>query len=181
MPTVGKGDEADLAVKLAAGTQKHLSTISTLIVGSGSFTPAQVEAQLQAFAALRTAVNTAKAAVEAALMDEETQGPALRAFYIAFIALVRSAFGNSPDVLADFGLSQKKARTPLTTVQMAAAAAKRKATRQARGTRGPKAKLSVKGNVTGVIVTPVTASPAVEPAQTASSASSAPTTGSDSK
>jgi hypothetical protein len=105
----------------------------------------------------------------------------MRAFFIAFIAYVRSAFGNSPDVLADFGLSPKKARTPLTVEQKAAAAAKRKATRQARGTRGPKAKLSVTGNVTGVIVTPVTASPAVGSAETTSSASSAPSTGSASK
>ena len=38
-----------------------------------------------------------------------------------------------------------------------AAAAKRKATRAARGTTGPKKKLSVVGNVTGVQITPVTA------------------------
>ncbi|HEY6461458.1 MAG TPA: hypothetical protein VIY73_14930 [Polyangiaceae bacterium] len=168
-------------MKLAAGTQKHLSTISQLVVGSGTFTPAQVETQLQAFANLRFAVNAAEAAVKAALTDEETQGPAMRAFFIAFIAYVRSAFGNSPDVLADFGLNPKKAPAPLTVEQKAAAAAKRKATRQARGTRGPKAKLSVTGNVTGVIVTPVTASPAVGPAETTSSASSAPSTGSASK
>ena len=62
----------------------------------------------------------------------------------------------------------------------AAAKAKAKATRIARGTRGPKAKKVVKGNVTGVEITPVTA-PAAAPepatAQPAANASSAPTTG----
>jgi hypothetical protein len=172
MPT-GKSTEADLAVKLAAGTQKHLSTVAQLIIGSGTYTPAQVEAELQAFAKLRTTVDAAKAAVKAALEDEKSKGPAMRAFYTAFVAYVRSAFGNSPDVLADFGLQPKKARKPLTAAQQAAAAAKRKSTRQARGTKGKRQKSTIHGDVTGVVVTPVTApgttAPAPAPAAPATS------------
>jgi hypothetical protein len=156
MPT-SKNNEAALATKLAAGAQKHLSGLAQLVIGSGTFTPAQVEAQLQSFANLRNSVNTAKAAVSAALTDEQSQGPAMRAFYIAFIAYVRAAFGNSPDVLADFGLAPKKARKPLTADQKAAAAAKRNSTRAARGTKGKRQKAAIKGDVTGVVVTPVTA------------------------
>jgi hypothetical protein len=172
-----KSNEATLAEQLAAGTQKHLSTITQLIVGSGTYTATQVETQLNAFAALRNDVDAAKAVVKAKLADEATQLPAMRAFFIAFIAFVRAAFGNSPDILADFGLAPKKVPTPLTAVQKAAAAAKAKATRQARGTKGSKAKLAVKGNVTGVVVTTVTSSPAVsaapEPAQPAPTTSNA--------
>jgi len=171
MPT-SKEAEALLVVKLATGTQKHLSGVAQLLVGSGTFTPAQVESQLQAFANLRASVDTAKAAVKAALTDEASQGPAMRAFVQAFIAFVRAAFGNSPDVLADFGLAPKKARKVLTAAEQAAATAKRNATRAARGTRGKKAKLAVKGNVTGVTVTPVTAPPAPA-AQTASTTATA--------
>jgi hypothetical protein len=43
--------------------------------------------------------------------------------------------------LADFGLNPKKARTPLTIEEKAAAAAKRKATRAARHTMGSKQKV----------------------------------------
>ena len=174
----GSSNEAVLAVKLAAGTQKHLSTVTQVLVGSGTFTPAQVETQLQAFSTLRTDVDTAKAAVKAKLVDEAAQAPPLRAFFIAFIAFVRAAFGNSPDILADFGLQPKKVRVPLTALQKAAAAAKRKATREARGTKGPKAKLAVTGNVTGITVTPITSGtapePAAPPSPTAPSASTTP-------
>jgi len=167
MPTK-KSNEATLAVKLAAGTQKHLSTIGQLILESGTYTPAQVEAELQAFAKLRATVDAAKAAVKAALADEKSKGPAMRAFYIAFIAYVRAAFGNSPDVLADFGLAPKKARKPLTAEQMAAAAAKRKSTREARGTLGKRKKSAIHGDVTGVVLTPVTGAPAAPAAPNAS-------------
>jgi len=165
-----KSSEAALAVKLAAGTQKHLSTVTQVILGSGTFTPAQVVTELQDFAALRDSVDTAKAAVKAALQDEQSKGPALRAFVIAFIAFVRAAFGNSPDVLADFGLSPKKVAKPLTAAEQAAAVAKRNATREARGTKGKVAKASIHGNVTGVNITPVTAPAVTSPAAAAPAA-----------
>jgi hypothetical protein len=155
-----KGSEAVLAEKLAAGTQKHLSGVGTLILGSGTFTPAQVVSELQSFAALRTSVDTAKAAMKAALEDEKSKAPPLRAFLMTFIGFVRTAFGNSPDILADFGLPPKTTRKPLTADKQAAAIAKRKSTREARGTTGKRKKASIKGAVTGVEITPVTASPA---------------------
>lgn len=181
MPTgQGKSTEALLAAKLAAGTQKYLSKVSSLTVEGVSYTPAQIESQLNAFSTLRNDVDAAKATVKAKLALEKAQAPGMRAFILAFVGILKGMFGSQPDVLADFGLQPKKARTPLTVEQKAAAAAKRKATREARGTKGKKQKLSVKGDVTGVIVTPVTAS-APQPAPQASSASSAPTNGSASK
>jgi hypothetical protein len=84
-------------------------------------------------------------------------------------------FASDAAALADLGLKPPKARAPLTAEQKAAAKAKAKATRIARGTTGPKAKKAIKGNVTGVQITPVTASatasePATQPAANASSA-----------
>lgn len=83
----------------------------------------------------------------------------------AVIAFVRFNFGSDPEALADFGLKPPKARTPLTAEQKAAAAAKRKATREARGTKGPKAKKDIHGNVTAkLVVTPADPStPAAPP------------------
>jgi hypothetical protein len=57
--------------------------------------------------------------------------------------------------------------------QLAARAAKAAATREARGTTSKKQKLAVKGNVTGVTVTPVTA-PSAAPSPSAQPASPAP-------
>jgi hypothetical protein len=156
--TKNKGTEADLATQLIAGAQKHFATIAALMFASGSFTLAQVVTQLQQLATLRTDVDNAKAALEAKLATETVQAPARR----AFVQFVKTTFSKSPDVLADFGLKADKARTPLTVEQKAAAAAKSKATRSARGTKGSQQKLEITGGVTGVVVTPVTASkPAV--------------------
>ncbi len=85
---------------------------------------------------------------------------------------MRCAFGSEPDVLADFGL-HPKARAQPTVEAKTAAAAKRKATRAARHTTGPKKKLSVKGAVTGIVVTPITSG---QPVTTAPSGPSAPAT-----
>jgi uncharacterized protein (DUF1501 family) len=156
---------AALAESLAAGVQKHLSTVTQLIIGSGTYTPVQVANQLLAFAKLRTDVDTAKAALKATLVDEEAQGPALREFFLAVLQYVRAAYGNSPDILADFGVPPKKVRTPQTVEQKAAAAAKRAATRKARGTVGSRKRQTIKGNVTGVEITPVTTSSAPQPEQ----------------
>ena len=94
-------------------------------------------------------------------------------------------------ILADFGLAPRKEPAPKTTEEKAAAAAKAKATRQARGTTSKKQKLTVKGNVTGIIVTPVTAptaasagspeTPVTPSAQTVSTAPSVPLPGTATK
>jgi hypothetical protein len=96
-----------------------------------------------------------------------------------------ASFSTAPQTLAEFGLEPPKARKPRTGAENAAAAAKAEATRKARGTVGSKKKLTIKGNVTGVLVTPVTEpatpSPSPQPASTASSAPLVPTGGSATK
>ena len=169
-----KTNEAALADDLSAGTQKHLSTMSQLIVGGGTYTPAQAESQLKAISTLRSDVDAARTTLKAKIAAEKAQIPTLRTFLMAYVAYIRGTFGNSPDVLADFGLAPKKAKTPLTVEQKAVAAAKRKATRAARGTTGKKAKLAVKGNVAGLVMTPVTTTPGANPAATSTSEPSQP-------
>jgi hypothetical protein len=87
--------------------------------------------------------------------------PALSSFESAYIAYLKAAYKGSPDVLADFGIQPPKARAPVTIEAKAAAAAKRASTRAARHTMGSQQKKAVKGDVTGVTVTPVVATPPV--------------------
>jgi hypothetical protein len=170
-----KNAKADLATALIAGIKKNLSTVPQLTVGGQNLTPAQVEAQLLAFATLRSDVNAAKTAWETKLADERSKGPALQEFLAAVVSFVRGTFGNSPETLAEFGLKPKKAAKTLTAEEQAAKAVKAKATRTARGTKGKKEKLAVQGDVTGIIVVPVTDKPNPQPAPvTAAAASSAP-------
>jgi hypothetical protein len=153
-----KSKQASLAESLIAGTKKHLSTASSLAFGGNTYTPAEVGASLQTLADLRAAVSDAKAVTKAKVDAERAQAPPLLGHMAEYVAFVRATFGNKPDVLADFGLDPKKARKPPTAEQSAAATAKRSATRAARHTMGSKQKRKVKGDVTGITVTPITAS-----------------------
>jgi hypothetical protein len=166
----GKGMVVGLAEQLIAGTNKHLANVTQVMLAGGSFTPAQVTERLQELVNLRNDVDAAKASTKAKLAAEKANMPALRTHMDALVTFVKAAFGNAPDVLADFGL-HPKARTPLTVEAKTAAAAKRKATRAARHTTGPKKKLSIKGDVAGIAIVPITSG---QPVATAPSGPSAP-------
>jgi hypothetical protein len=149
--------DSDLAKHLIEGTNRHLANAGQLIVAGSTLTPAEFTAQLQAIVNLRADVDAARAQTQAALARLHAQMPARRVMLDAAVSFVRGAFGTAPDVLADFGLSPKKDRTPLTVEQKAAAAVKRAATRKARHVMGSKQRKAVKGDVTGVVVTPIVA------------------------
>lgn len=120
-----------------------------------------------------------KAATKAKLAAENADMPALRIFMDAYVTFVKASFSKSPDVLADFGLNPKNVRTPLTVEEKTVAAAKRKATRAARHTMGTKQKKGVKGTVTGVVVTPITAAaPVATTGPSTPATSTGPTAGS---
>jgi hypothetical protein len=170
MATTTKTDLASRAQKLIAGTTKHLAGTSQLGFASNQYTPAQVTTSLQTIVDLRGAVNTAKAATKAKVAQERAQAPALRSFMSAFESYVKVTFGNSPDVLADFGLQPKKAATPLSVEDKAAAVAKRESTRKARQTMGSQQRKEVKGDVKGVVVTAVHDGATTAPSATGPSA-----------
>jgi hypothetical protein len=172
----GKGTVVALAEKLIAGTSKHLANMPQIMFAGSSFTPSQITARLQELVNLRSDVDAAKASTQAKLAVERANMPALRIFMDAFVAFVKAVHGTEPDVLADFGL-HPKARTPLTVEAKTAAVAKRNATRAARHTTGPKQKKSVKGAVTGIVVTPVTVKETVATAAPSGPAAPATSTG----
>jgi hypothetical protein len=150
---------------LIAGIQKHFPT-GSLTVGNVVFTIAALVQLLQGQADAMTAQTTAQKAAEdamTALRELQTKnGPTI----LALKDLLLAQFGSASQTLADFGLTPRKVRTPMTVAQKAAAAAKREATRVARGTKGPKAKLAIKGTVTAPVETapPVTAATPAKPA-----------------
>lgn len=151
-----KGKNVVVAQHFVAGAAKHLSSTPQVVLLGTPFTPSELTSKLQEIVTLRADVDSAKATAKAKVATEEARMPDLLAFAGAFGSFVKATFGSSPDVLADFGIATK-ARATLTVEAKAAAAAKRVATRAARHTMGPKQKKAIKGDVTGVVVTPVTA------------------------
>ena len=124
--------------------------------------------KLQTLIDLRSDVDAAKATATAKIATETAQAPALLALMGALGSYVKATFGSSPDVLADFGLAPK-ARAQVTVETKAVAAAKRKATRAARHTMGPKQKKAITGVVPDPLVIPTHApSPTVTTATPAS-------------
>jgi hypothetical protein len=152
----GKNQVVVVAMQLIAGAAKNLSDTTPVVFAGGSFTKDQVTSKLQTLVDLRTDVDASKAATKAKLAREATDAPALIAFSRQFRAFAKASFVSSPDVLADFGITLKS-RVPRTAQGKVVAVTKAAATRAARHTMGSKQKAEVKGDVTGVVVTPVTA------------------------
>ena len=151
---------------LIAGTQKHFPT-GSFTIGGTAYTSASLVQTLQGLADTMTALNAAQTGAKDALAAKEGAVAKVGPVVQAYQRLVLAAFANATQTLADFGIEPPKARTPLTSEQKAAVAAKAKATRVARGTTSKKQKLAITGNVTGVTVTPITAPTAAPPVASA--------------
>ena len=140
---------------LMAGTEKYFPN-GSFTLGNTTYTTASLVQTLKSLEDALTAVNVAQSsardAVNTLRATETKMAPLLRDYR----SFVRAAFSTAASQLADFGLPPIKARRPLNSHEQAAATAKMRATRDARGTTSKKQKLAVKGDVTGVIVTPVT-------------------------
>ncbi len=138
-------------------------------LGNTTYTTASLLQALKSLEDALTALNAAHSSTKDAVITlratETKMAPLLRDYR----SFLRATFSTASAQLADFGLAPPKARKPLASDKRVAATAKMRATRVARGTTSKKQKLAVKGDVTGVIVTPVTstgpsASPPAAPA-----------------
>jgi hypothetical protein len=159
--TMSKADVVTRAEKLIFGATRHPGATPVSLVGS-TFTPQEVLAKLQSIVDLRAQVQAAQGALKARLAAEEAAMPGLLAFMSAFTAHVKVARATEADVLIQHGI-ESKTRTPPTAEQQCLAVEKRAATRKARHTLGTRQKRDIKGEVVGVVITPVTASGPVTP------------------
>jgi hypothetical protein len=140
---------------LIAGTQKHFPT-GQLTIGGTAYDVATLVSTLQSLESAITSSDAAKAKWNDALKNEQATNANVAPLVRDYQSYLASSFGNAPSTLADFGLTPKKARTPLSVEKQATANAKRASTRTARHTMGKVQKLGVVGNVTSVVITPVT-------------------------
>jgi hypothetical protein len=137
--------------KLIAGLQKHPPS-GALVIDGKTYTTAEVVSALQAIIdALNAAVSTRAAFLEAAHTSETTVEDN-RVFVTGLRQIVQIQYGQAASILSDFGLTPRKTASTTPDVKVAAAA-KAKATRDARGTKGSKQKAAITGNVTSVEIT----------------------------
>jgi DNA polymerase-3 subunit gamma/tau len=147
---------------MIAGVKQFLSTFATLPVGATNMTPANIVKLLQERISTAQAAQTADAAFTAAVKADKDEQASTKIFIGALRRIVVGMFQEAPDTLAIFGVKAPKVRTTTVAVK-AAAAAKNKATRAARGTVGKKKKLAIKGTTpasNGAAAAPATPAPA---------------------
>jgi hypothetical protein len=126
------------------GVQKDLSTVASLPLAGTTFTPASFAALVQSRIDAGNQVVTAKAAWLDAVKTYEGIDKQATVAVHDLKQYVIGSFGATSSKLADFGFTPRKV-VVLTPAQKAATAAKRLATRKARNTLGPKAKLKITG------------------------------------
>ncbi len=163
------GTKTDLQTSYAAliaGLTAHYQPGDVLRLPTGDETRDEVIADLQKFVKAAEDTKTAYLAFRAAVQNERALELVLRPEKLAVQNVVIGRFGRTSTTLLTFGI-QPRVPVVLTVAAKAAAAAKRAATRKARGTQGSKQKLDVVGNVTGVVITPVTSEPATPSASPA--------------
>ena len=119
------------------------SSLRSMNVGGSSMTLPQVLAQMQAMLLLFTNVASARQAFQAAVAAKKAGLVSAHAFYSNVVTNLKQVFGTNQAQLALFGIKPPKAKAQATTTTKAIAAAKRAATRQARGTKGSKQKLAI--------------------------------------
>ncbi len=140
------------------GLTKNAASIGSLLIGGRTYTVAEAIALVQAALTASKTVVVNHTVLEDSLQAETTVRTENKPFFDGLTQTVQTMFAGQVSTLGDFGLKGRKPRVvaPATRV---AAAQKAAATRKARGTKGPKARLIVP--TAPAVVT--TASPPVAP------------------
>ena len=137
--------------KIVDGCNKRLLTLASVTVAGTAMKPVDVVAKVQTRIDAAKALDAATAAFHKAVANSTDTRTQTHQFLLDLRAAIRVLFGTDVVALADFGLEPPRARTKKPAV-LVAAAAKAKATRTARGTKGSKQKKAITG-----------AAPAAEP------------------
>jgi hypothetical protein len=140
---------------LIAGLKAYYQPGDVLLLPTGNETRDEVIADLQKFVQAAEDTKAAYLAWRDAVQNERIIELALRPEKQSVQSVVVGRFGRASTTLLKFGIAP---RVPVvkTVAAKAEANAKSEATRKARGTKGKKEKLDVSGNVSGVVITPIT-------------------------
>jgi hypothetical protein len=134
-PNNNRIDQITSEQSLIAGFTKHASAITSMAILGTTQTTKDVVATLQSLIDSARAVQTTRATWQVAVQADR----ALRDKTKTFVSVVKqsllAAFAGQLDTLADFGLTARKPHVA-TPEEKIAAAAKAKATREARHTNG---------------------------------------------
>ncbi len=136
---------------LSGLTSDSAPDVNSLVVAGTSYSKAQVLAKLKAMLAAYSAVSNARQAFLAASSARKAQQPAASAFVTNLRSVLKQLLAQNPATLASMGI-EVKPRAKRSPASNAIAAAKAKATRQARGTLGKKQRAQQEAQASVVVV-----------------------------
>lgn len=172
MPTPNQTAAKARNAKVIAGINKDLATMATILLAGGSYTPSSLAAVFEADSKSIDDADDAKKAAAQKVLDAKATHAKTAIVLAALRSFLLATFGTQAvAVLGDFGMNAPKPRGSKTVTTKAVAVAKAKATRAARGTKGPVAKLATVGSVDATAIKEAINSPTpVTPAATATTA-----------
>jgi hypothetical protein len=140
---------------LIAGLLAYYHPDDEFLLEAGVMTRDQLIAEFQQFVALAEATKTSNLAWRTDVQAERAGEQEVAPKRAGLKAILTGRFGKSGTTMTKFGFEPAKpgVKTPLVKTT---AAVKARATRAARSTKGSVQRQEVTGNVTGVVVTPVT-------------------------
>jgi len=153
---------------------------ATFNVDGVTYTSSKIVPLAASVLTARSGIKTAKGAwINARTKSAEVEDAA-NPIIEAVRGMLVSMFIKDTSAQADLGVAPRRGPKPLTAEARLAASAKSRATREVRGTASKKQKAKLKGNVTGVVVTPVTSQGPIvtSPAATPTDATTVPTSAS---
>ena len=145
---------------LIAGLTQFYQPGDVFSLAEGDLTRDEIIAKLHGFVSEVESTKAANQAWRAQVQVERSTLLEVRPLREGLKGIVGAKFGKGSPQLVSFGFQPLKA-TVKSTGSKAAAVAKAEATRKARGTKGSAQKQDITGNVTGVVITPMVAGPAV--------------------
>jgi hypothetical protein len=161
-------DETSRTKQLAAdqalidGLDKHGQATGTLLISGKTYKAADLTPILQARIAASKAVSPARSAWLAAVLANKSERASTKTLVSGLRQALIVAYAETPDTLADFGLTPRK--KPVVKAQTkATAAVKAKATRDVLGTKGTKQKKVAKAKATTAGAAPAATAPAATP------------------
>jgi hypothetical protein len=155
-------ENVDMYTQLIKGLQANFATKTPLVLKKQTLTVGEIVKQVQARVDARSTTSDAQKAYHSAVQAERESEAEVKPLQQALQRTLQGRFGDDSEKLKEFGIAPTKARkVPVAT--KAAAVAKGQATRDARGTKGPKEKLAIKGVAPAAPVAAATEGPAATP------------------
>jgi hypothetical protein len=160
MPTTNKTKRTVKDQKILAAIAQHYGGAATITLGGTTYTPAQLSQVFQSDVDAAKATESAKTQVKLAVVAEKKTAKQATATAKALRSHLIGTYGGDSAIVADFGFTPK---TPTVTVAAKAEAIQKSSeTRKARGTKGKRQRLEIKGGEPAV----PSASPPATPAKT---------------